>query len=283
MPNLSVIDYNSLFYLFKGEPGTRKSTSALSFPLPQYWISWDQKMEALGIPAKNWGLDLSQIDFDDYGDWDAAHTKLKSFRTSCKYRTVIIDSISSGSNHINRQTMAKKASGLSGEAKGKYIGGIQVPGIEEYNAEGSALGELISLLQELKKARKINVVVIAHIVQRERKSETGETHMARQIVTAGKVISQLIPAYASEMYHFNIKQGAIVGKGAKYALLTTHTGDDSARTTLPLDEEIVFGNDPLYDKWIKPAIERQLKNPPPVMAKETIPFPVKNENEPKTT
>jgi hypothetical protein len=275
MPNLSSIDYRSLFYLFKGEPGTRKSTCALSFPTPQYWVSWDQKMEALGLPARNWGVDLTQVDYDDYGDWDAAHMKLKSFRTSCKYKTIIIDSITSGSNYINRQTMAKKASGQGGEAKGKFIGGIQVPGIEEFNAEGSALGELISLLQELKKARRINVVLIAHVIQRERKSEDGQTHMSRSIVTAGKVISQLIPAYAAEMYHFNIKEGAIVGKGAKYGLLTTHTGDDSARTTLPLPEEIMFGNEPLYTKWILPAVEERMKNPPPVM--ETTPKPTPNQ------
>lgn len=270
MPNLSSIDYNSLFYLFKGEPGTRKSTCALSFPTPQYWVSWDQKMEALGLPMANWGINPLDVDFDDYSDWDSAHNKLKGFRMSCKYKTIVIDSITSGSNYINRQTMARKAAGQGGgDSKGKFIGGIQVPGIEEFNAESSALGELISLLQEIKKARKINVVVIAHIVQRERKTEGGQTHMSRSIVTAGKVISQMIPAYAAEMYHFNIKEGAIVGKGAKYALLTTHTGDDSARTTLPLDEEIIFGNDPLYKKWILPAIEKRMKNPPPVMSKET--------------
>jgi hypothetical protein len=77
------------------------------------------------------------------------------------------------------------------------------------------------------------------------------------------------------MYHFNIKEGAIVGKGAKYGLLTTHTGDDSARTTLPLPEEIMFGNEPLYTKWILPAVEELMKNPPPVM--ETTPKPTPNQ------
>jgi hypothetical protein len=42
--------------------------------------------------------------------------------------------------------------------------------------------------------------------------------------------------------------------------LTTHTGDDFARSSLDLPNEIVFGNEPLYDKWIRPAIE-VLKTP----------------------
>jgi hypothetical protein len=78
-------------------------------------------------------------------------------------------------------------------------------------------------------------------------------------VTAGKGIAQKIPAYCSEIWHFNIKTGFDISKGGQYSLLTVHTGDDMARSSLPLPAEIIFGNDPLYDMYIKPAIEK-MKN-----------------------
>jgi hypothetical protein len=82
------------------------------------------------------------------------------------------------------------------------------------------------------------------------------THISRQIVTAGKNVAAKIPAYCGEVYHFNIKQGFIEGAGGDYSLLTTHTGDDFARTALELDKEIVFGDKPIYDTYIRPAITK---------------------------
>jgi hypothetical protein len=47
MANMNEVNFNSLYCMFKGEPGTRKSTQALSFPGPQYWFSWDRKMNGI--------------------------------------------------------------------------------------------------------------------------------------------------------------------------------------------------------------------------------------------
>ena len=264
---MSSIDYKNLYCLFKGEPGTRKSTSALSFPTPQYWVSWDQKMDALGLPMSKWGINPTDIDFDDYNEWDKVKMKLESFQINCKYKTIVIDSITSGSDYINRQTMRIKA----GEGHGKKIGSIPVTGFEEFNAEAAALHELIALTKELNKHRGVNIILIAHIIQKEQKSPDGQTHMARVLVTAGKSIAQKIPAYCSEVYHFNIKTGAIVGAGGQYALKTTHTGDDFARSSLPLNEEIVFGSDPLYSTYILPAIN---KMKPPQVISQQLPSPI---------
>jgi hypothetical protein len=75
-------------------------------------------------------------------------------------------------------------------------------------------------------------------------------------VTAGKKVAPKIPAYCGEVYHFNIKKGFIEGAGGDYTLLTEHTGDDFARTALGLNKEIAFGDNPLYDTYIKPAITK---------------------------
>lgn len=249
MPTLENIDYSNLYCLFKGEPGTRKSTSALSFPKPQYWISWDRKMDALGLPLRAWNLDPKLIEYDDYDNWDKAKMKLETFQMSCKYKTIIIDSITSGADASIRQNLKFKAGG------GKMIGTIAVSGFEEFNAESAALSELIALTKDLHVNKKVNIVLIAHVVQKEQKDAAGVTHMSRVLVTAGKAIAQKIPAYCSEVYHFNIKAGAIVGTGG-YGLFTEHMGDDFARSSLGLPKEIVFGNEPLYEKWIKPAIDK---------------------------
>lgn len=255
MPTMESISYDNLFCLFKGEPGTRKSTCALSFPTPQYWFSWDQKMEALGIPMKNWGISPNEVSFDDYKDWNDAKKKLEQIQVNCKYKTIIIDSITSCSDAINRQTLKIKGGKDGG---GKMIASIPVNSIEDFNAEDSALKELVALLKDIHKYHKVNVILIAHVIQKEIKTSDGKTHMSRVLVTAGKGIAQKIPAYCGEVYHFNIKPGF---QGGQYTCLTTHTGDDFARTSLRLPETIEFGNQPLYKGWVEPGINEMRGNP----------------------
>lgn len=249
MPNLSDVTFNNLYCLFKGEPGTRKSTCALSFPRPQYWFSWDRKMGALILPMKQWGINPTEVEYDNYSDWDKVKSKLESLKINSKYKTVVIDSITSGSDAINRQTLITKGGS-------KKVGTIAVNSIEDFNAEDSALKELIALTKSLNEDHKMNVILIAHVIQKEIKTPDGQTHMSRILLTAGKGIAQKIPIYCDETYHFNIKMGAIVGAGGTYTLFTQHTGDDFARTALPLDKLIEFGDQPLYDKWLKPAIDK---------------------------
>ncbi len=251
MPSMDTLKFDSLYCLFKGEPGTRKSTAALSFPGPQYWFDYDGKMDALRLPMRAWGLDPKSIEYDTYKDWDTAKKKLETFQVNCKYKTIVIDSITSCADAINRQSLKFKAN----KGEGKVVAGINVNSIEDYNAEDSALKELIALTKDIRDYHKINVILIGHIIQKEIKGANGSTHMSRILVTAGKGIAQKIPAYCSEIYHFNIESGGMVaGAPGQYALKTTHTGDDFARSSLPIDSTIIFGDEQLYQKWISPAI-----------------------------
>lgn len=209
-------------------------------------------MDALALPMMEWGIHPRDITFDDYSNWDGVRMKLESLQVRCPFKTIVVDSITSGSDAINRQTLKVKAN----DNTGKRIAGIPVNSIEDFNAEDSCLKELVALTKDIAKFHKVNVILIAHVIQKEIKSSDGKTHMSRTLVTAGKGIAQKIPAYCSEVYHFNIKQGAIIGAGGQYSLLTTHTGDDFARTSLRLPDEIIFGNKPLYPEWIEPAINK---------------------------
>lgn len=262
MPTLADTDPRLFYAMFKGEPGTRKSTQALSF-LPmgkQYWFSWDRKMQGILLPAQKWGYNTRDVHYDDYEDWNAAATKLKQFQTDIKgYKTLVFDSLTSCADMTLRQTLKSKQ-GLtrqSGAAAGKVIAGITINELEDYNAETSALNELIALTKDIQAYHKINIILIAHVVQAEyRNTTTNVTHVSRSIVTAGKKVAAKIPAYCGEVYHFNIKKGFVEGAGGKYTALTSHTGDDFARTAYELPAEIEFEDKPLYQTWIKPAIDK---------------------------
>lgn len=252
MPTLEAEIGDSLYSMFKGEPGTRKSTQALSYPKPQYWFSWDKKMRALLLPMKQWGINPKDVTYDSYDGWDKAVSKLQGFQTDIQgFKTLVIDSVTSCADGTLRAGKIIKGN------TAKKVNQIPVNSIEDYNAEDSALSELLALTKDIHEYHKIHIILIAHVMVIEYRNLTNaETHISRSIVTAGKKISLKIPAYCEEVYHFNIEQGIQVGVGGKYGLLTQHSGDDFARTTLPLPNKIVMGDDPLYDKYVKPAIDK---------------------------
>jgi hypothetical protein len=259
MPTMDSVNFDALYVMMKGEPGTRKSTQALSFPGPQYWFSWDRKMNGIYLPMKKWGIDPKTVTYDDYEDWAKGKTKLEQLQVNCPYKTIVIDSLTSMADMTLRQTMKLKygTTRQSGATAGKLVAGIAVNEIEDYNAESSAIQELIALTKDINAYHKVNIILIAHVVKAEYRDTTKKTtHISRQIVTAGKNVAAKIPAYCGEVYYFNIKKGFDESMGGDYSLLTEHTGDDFARTALGMPKEIVFGDKPLYDTWITPAIAK---------------------------
>lgn len=255
---MSSVSNNYHFSLFKGEPGCRKSTAALSYPKPHYWFSFDGKMNALSIPMKLWKIDPKEIHYDDYTDWTKARAKLEQLQVNCPYKTIIIDSITSCADYMLRQmlTLKQGKTRASGAGAGKVIGGISVNEIEDFNAEAAGLTELIALTKDIHKYHKIDIILIAHVIRIENKSLDNKINVSRTIVTAGKKPAAKIPAYCDETYHFGIEQDMDISKGGNYNIITSHAGEDYARTSLPLPSLIQIGNDPLYEKYILPAIKK---------------------------
>jgi hypothetical protein len=276
---LETVNLNDgLFTMFKGEPGTRKSTCALSYPLPQYWISTDQKMEALQLPAKRWGVPMKDIHYDDYTDWAKPDAKLEQLQVNCPYKTIIVDSITSIGDCMTNQVRKMKKSNKSEDgSKGKTIGGISVSGLEEFNAESGAFKDLIGKLKDIHKFHKVHIILIAHVIgQRKDDENNSKTHHSRIIVTGAAQISAKIASYCTEAYHFNIESDFNADAEGHYGLYTTHTGNDYARTSLPLPRHITFDSDPLYEKWIQPAIDLQMKTAPTVRIASTPTTPANN-------
>ena len=261
MATLEAVTIEGLFSMFKGEPGVRKSTEALSYPTPQYWVSTDRKMEALTLPAKRWGINMRDIHYDDFTDWDRPKAKLESFRVNCPYKTIIVDSVTSIGDNMTRQVRKGKRA----EGQGKMIGNINVNGLEEYNAESAAFCDLLEVLKDVHEYHKINIILIAHVVGQRKNDDTNKlTHHSRVIITGGDKISGKIASLMTEVYHFNVKPGFAESDEGEYGLFTSHTGNDYARTSLPLGRSIVFNDKPLYDNWIKPGIDK-LKAEKPIM------------------
>lgn len=258
MPNMSEAASDVHYTLLKGEPGTRKSTHALSYPKPQYWFSFDGKMNALKLPMAHWGINPAEINYDDYTDWNSAVRKLEFFMVDFPYKTLVIDSITSCADYMLRQVRKSKSGTTTkgGKEAGKVIGGIPVSEIEDFNAEASGLTELIALTKNIHKFHKIDVVLIAHVIRKEEKSLDGRINVSRQIVTAGKAPAAKIPAYCDETYHFSVRPNVDADAGPEYMILTAHAGEDFARTSLPLAPTILLGDRPLYDTHIVPAMQR---------------------------
>jgi AAA domain len=251
MPTMENANLDALYCMFTGEWGTRKSTQALSFPTPQYWFSWDQKMEGIYLPMKLWGVDPKLITYDDYNDWNKAEEKLKRMQVECPYKTIVIDSITSCGDYINAQTLKLKSGTTrnTGEEAGKRIAGIPVNTQEDFNAETSALQTLVRLTKDIHKFHKVNVILIAHVIRTDEKG-----NVARTIVTGGRKIAAKMPGYCHEIYHFFMK--GEFNNEKQYAIHTTHTREDFARTSLPLAPEIILGDNPLYPNYLVPGIKK---------------------------
>lgn len=247
------------FILMKGEPGLRKSTQALSFAKagPQFWFSFDRKMSGILIPAKKWGIDMSTIEYEDYDDWNKAALKLESLQLNgAKYKGgIILDSVTTMADAALRQTLKLKigTNRSSGQKAGKLVGGIAVNELEDYNAEAGAMNEMMALLKDINTFHKVPVILIAHVFESGQKP--GQTTVNRRIVTAGKAPAAKIPAICTEVIHFNLKPGIIAGTGG-YVMITESNADDFARTSIGLPKEMEFTDEPLYEKWFKPAMDK---------------------------
>lgn len=265
MPNMLQADPKLLYVLLKGGPGLRKSTTALSFPGSQYWFSWDKKMQSMILPMRYLKLDPTKIDYDDYTDWSSAETKLKQLQSKCDYDNLIFDSITSlGDSALGQVMTFKGAPKKDDEEKKKerLVGGIQVNELEDFNAESSAIMKLISMTKDIQTYNKkqynryINIILIAHILEVTHKPLTGPMTVSSTIVTAAKKNAAKIPAYCSEVYHFGIKRALVEGQGGKLLCVTHNTGDDFARTSLPLPREIEVTDANFYNTHIAPAIRK---------------------------
>lgn len=241
----------SVLAMFKGEPGTWKSSSAITFPTPQFWFSQDGKMNSVMKPARLHGVDISQVEYEEYKTWTEMERKVESLQLNCKYKTLIIDSVTTVGDTVNFETLGIK----SKDDKGKKIGGIRVNSIEDYNAQAAAFTSLLSRMKDIRAFHNTNIILIAHVVGERVITEKSVTNAARTIVTGGKAISGKIPAYCDEIYHFDVVPNPVEGAMPDFQIFTVPTGFDFARTALSLPTRFLISpNKNLWKDFVEPAI-----------------------------
>ena len=228
--------------LMKGEPGLGKSIAAASYPKPLYVFDFEDKMDAV----KNYYTytikrpDVLQgITFDTYRNWDNAWEKLINFGLGCPHKTLVFDSLTAGAWLAIMSIVRFK-----GESGGKKVGKIKVAGIEDYGGEAAALNNMIDQFITLRQMG-VHIILVAHVLRVVEKPAGGASTESRTLMTGGRKVAAGIPGYFHETYHFEVD--AIDPSKPKYIARTTHTGDDFARTSLPLPGAIDWTNKVFYE------------------------------------
>lgn len=232
---------DSVFALFKGEPGTGKTIAAGSFPDP-YFISTDQKVGSLKMyyPDR-----IEEIKFDFFNSYWDVYQRLEELQSNCPFKTVINDSLTRTARLAMQHSMQFRPDDRpKGKELGRSKGQLMLPEIEDYGAESQALWQVLYKLHDINQKWKCNVILIAHVVPTE-----GPKGTSRSILTGGKKIAAEIPGEFDEIYHFTVRRGLTSEMPNQYLALTHHEGEDFARTALPLDGAIDFTNGDFYKIW----------------------------------
>ena len=239
MPKTSEIDLGgAIMAIFKGETGTWKSCSACSFPGPIYIFDIDGRVKSIRKvhPTR------TDIEYDTYpmdGGFDRLADKLNRLQDNCPFKTVLISSLTNLAEMLIFYSLDQRG---TGERKlNTYIrkGIIEMTEIEDFGAEARGMATIIAALQNVNKDRKAHVILEAHVLTVEQRNlKTQTTTISRTLVTAGRKVAAKIPTVFDEVWHFNPKPAIQEGKGMGMQVITVNTGEDFARTALPIPQVI---------------------------------------------
>ena len=241
---------DEVMFLFKGEPSAGKSIAAASFP-NCYIFDMEDRIRSVAahwLPKGKRDIQYDTYGYHDYNKFDTMWDKLIDAGKMNKfpYDTIVVDTLTSCSDLLLHHVSRQKG---QDSKKLKKVGGITVNSIEDYNAESSALTELVLMMRQIKCKYKI---LVAHVVKTDRQDlENNETVVTRQLLTAGKKVAAKLPGYFDEIYHFEQKPQA--GR-PRFLVQTMNTGEDFARTTLSLPQQIDQTGQSLFD-IIQPKLQ----------------------------
>lgn len=221
--------------LFVGESGTGKTCAAASFPTPMKIFDFDGRMKPIKLmyPDKD-------IEYDTYGpkNMQAFITEFNGLYDYCKYKTVVIDSLTSLSvSLINFQLRFRDQKGAK-----KVGGGIVVTGWDEINGETVSVCQVLDICKMLPS----HVILTAHPITKTEIVD-GLSKRSRALVAYGPKVGSLVPGYFDEVYHFTVEPPISLKERAKHIIVTQNIGEELAKSALPLPTSIDITNKPLYD------------------------------------
>jgi hypothetical protein len=276
---LSDIDPGSrIMALFKGPPGTRKSSAAASFPGPVKIFDFDRRARALLLWFKDreHEIDISQYDI---GDFEKFKGDVEPLVEKCPFGTVVLDSLMPMGKMCIDYTI-KKTRGTSTDAgvnapnvaqrsRGKKIGIMDMPGKEDFGGEARGLSTILELARHI----PAHVILIAHVLNYQDTDSSGNERQSQTLLTGGKKIAAEIPIYFDEIYHF--KHGASLQGSSGFKVITQSQDKDFARTALGLEPEIDFTDKRLWPLIVEDCkkrginIEKKSSEEPGLQTQET--------------
>lgn len=251
--------YDRFFCLFKGEPGVGKSAAAHSWiHCPQtderkgsYTFDFDFKMKSVKNFFENILHEKQSFEYDTFNDLSRVFITLEEFKKYCPFKNLFWDSNSSFADLTLDQQIRFRA---PNKAKITVVDGVvELNQIEDYGGEARAITRAHNTLKQISVDQKVNVIVMAHVFISKTTDYKGVTKISRVILTGGNKIAVKIPKDFDEMYHFDIDVNYET-QAPNYIVRTRHTGDDSARTSLPLPNKIEWTNKSLF-KIIQKELE----------------------------
>jgi hypothetical protein len=264
MPNAKDIPVESrLFAFFVGDYDAGKSTAVASFGGKKYFLDFDGRIVSL--------RGREDVDFDTFSsetkgfeEADKAITMLqiKAKNGQNPYNVICLDSISMGRRLLLYDAM-KFTSGIDPQTKkqkGRSIGKLSLPTMQDYGYESEAIWQLVMALKEI----NCNIVVTAHSVDKFKKEQAYEGGPVTNVPDGKKIYGDpqliaVLPILFTEIYYFT-KEIDPTGKPRRFV----EFDGDIARTTYPelaKAKKVEITDKSFYEVW------KSYVNPPSVEQK----------------
>lgn len=246
--------------LLVGDSGAGKSIAACSWPGPIYMGNCDGRVGSIA----EWHRGRTDIDFDFFTNFKDLNEKVDSFEHSCPYKTVICpDPITMVSDYLMRYSFSlrgvteynEETGKVEKGSKGRKKGVVDMTTAEDFGVEHRGLSDLIINLKVAQKIHKFNIIVCAHLVTTTYVKMGGtESHIRRDILTAGRKIAAFLPIHFDEIYHCYTEDG-------QWLIKTYNDGIVAARSSfLNMPKTINWTEKSLYDQVSKYYIPSEKKN-----------------------
>ena len=170
--------------------------------------------------------ELEGIFVEKFGpkDFEKFRTALIAVFKDPKFKTRVIDSLTSMSRMILNYSVSKK------DSDGKSRGVIEQVALDDYGVESDGLLEMLDYLRDHVTGIR---VLTAHETPVDIKDISGKVISTTwQLLTGGSKIARRIPGFFKEIYQFDVKK-ALAG-GSKYTITTKNDGEHFANTILPI-------------------------------------------------
>lgn len=251
--------FTNLKCLFKGKPFTGKTRAVGSFPGPILICDFDGKAKVIrkDYPERT-DITVEKYSAENYPSFER---RWEGLQEGCRYETVVIDSLTNLSNTLIRYSMNvrgvdRNKDARTGEAKERKRGVIDLPEIEEYGVETSALQNIIDIGMVI----PCHFILTAHVLEISlgKNLQGKDMGTTRNLLTAGKKIAAQIPSRFEEMYLFESDTG-FDDDEISYWIRTKSTGLDAAGTLLPLPDKIVLTDKGLFTQIVEILKEKGIE------------------------